>query len=215
MNKECIKKNQVLKLSILKKTEGNPQEMSKKEFQGLVSSIKEKGFILDDPVVWEHKPGEFKIISGHHRIKAAQEAGIKELNCKVLTNLSDKMARLLVLEANKRRGKLNPLNFERYIQDLLTDFEDLSLEEINDDIGAIIEDSISDDIEEIDLQEESNSLKLTITFKSFEEKEKFVDILDYYGNRGRSINDKIKQFVGITLRDQKKKEEKEENISAD
>ena len=79
------------------------------------------------------------------------------------------------------------------------------MDDINKEIGIISKEIITD-IEE--LQDESKSLKLTINFKSFEEKEKFVDILDYYGGRGRSINDKIKQFVNVFLRDMKKNEEK-------
>jgi hypothetical protein len=203
-----------LVLSELKETIGNPQEMTQTEFDGLVKSIKKKGFILDDPVVWEYKPGEYRIISGHHRIKAAAIAGYNELNCKIINDITEKQARLLVTEANTRRGKLNGLKFEQYIQDILSDFEETTLDEINDEIGILFDDIIAENSP--DLQKESESLKLTIQFKTFDEKEKFVEILDYYGGRGRGINDKILNFVNIILRDQKKKDENEEkNISAD
>lgn len=208
MSQDKIYNVKKLTLSELEETFGNPQEMDEKEFNGLVESIKEKGFILDDPVVWEYKTGKYRIISGHHRTKAAIKAGYTELNCKVLVGITEKQARLLVLEANKRRGKLNTLKFERYIQDILSDF-DINMDEINKEIGDII--NISDEIHiTSDVQPESDSLKLTIAFKSFEEKEQFIDILDFYGGRGRSITDKIKNFVGVILRDQKKRDEKEE-----
>lgn len=196
-----------LKLSNLEETFGNPQEMDELEYKGLVKSIKRKGFILDDPVVWEYEKEKYRIISGHHRTKAAIEAGYEYLNCKVLIGITEKQARLLVIEANKRRGHLNGLKFERYIQDIISDF-DIDIDEINNEIGEIVKNIIDEEIES-DLQKESESLSLTITFKSFEEKEQFVDILDFYGGRGRSINDKLKNFVGIILRDQKKRDEKE------
>jgi ParB-like chromosome segregation protein Spo0J len=196
-----------VELQILEETLGNPQMMSDKEFNGLVKSIKEKGFILDNPVVWEYEQNKYKIISGHHRIKAAMKAGYKELDCKILEDISEKQARLLVLEANQRRGKLDGTKFERYIQDILSDFEEINLDEIDESIGKITKDIID---MEPELQQESESLKLTITFKSYEEKEQFCEVLDFHGGRGRAISEKVKNFVDIILRDQKKKIEKEE-----
>lgn len=196
-----------INLRDLEETYGNPQAMTEKEYAGLVKSIKSKGFILDDPVVWEYDENKFRIISGHHRIKAAIECEYTELNCKVIAGITEKQARLLVIEANQRRGELDTLNLERYLQDILSDFTELNLDIINDEIG-VLQDIEIPEIES-DLQKESESLKLTIKFKSFEEKEQFCEILDYYGGRGRSINDKVKQFVNIFLRDQKKKDEEE------
>jgi hypothetical protein len=210
MIEKKIYETRKLILAELTETIGNPQSMTDSEFKGLVDSIKKKGFILDDPVVWEYEPKKFRIISGHHRIKAAIEAGYIELNCKIISGISDKVARLLVLEANNRRGNIDNLKLERYIQDVLSDFE-IGMDEINNEIGNIIKNSILENEIYADLQKESESLKLTICFKSFEEKEKFVEILDYYGGRGRSITDKIKNFVGIILRDQKKKDEKNDS----
>lgn len=197
----------ILLLANLEPTEGNPQEMTVAEFEGLKKSIKEKGFILDDPVVWEYDARKYRIISGHHRIKAALDIGYDKLSCKIISGVNEKQARLLVLEANKRRGNFNGVQFERFVQDILVDYKEIDLDEINNEIGVILEEAKG---EILDLQKESESLKLTINFESFEEKEKFVDILDYYGGRGRSIKDKVKNFVGIILRDQKKREEKEE-----
>lgn len=197
-----------LELSVLEETSGNPQSMSEGEFKGLVESIKEKGFILDDPVIWEYEVEKYRIISGHHRIKAARQAGYKELNCKILNDLTEKQARLLVVEANKRRGDFDGVKYEQYMQDVLSDFE-IDFDEINNEIGVIAKEIIETNEIESNLQQESKSLKLTISFESFEEKEEFVNILDYYGGRGRGIKDKLKNFVSIILRDQKKEEENE------
>lgn len=197
-----------LPLKTLIPTEGNPQEMDDKTYKGLVKSMKTKGWLLDPPVLWFRPDKEYQIISGHHRIKAAIDSGILETDCKVLSGITEEMARKLVAEANQRRGKPDPLKLEKYIQDILGDYKDINLDVLNEEIGIPINDIFKDVEEDLDLQKESESLKLTITFKSFEEKELFVEILDYYGNRGRSISEKIKQFVGIFLRDLKKKDEK-------
>ena len=52
-----------LKLKDLEEFGGNPQKMSKSEFNGLVESFKRNGWLLDAPVVWEYEENKYKIIA--------------------------------------------------------------------------------------------------------------------------------------------------------
>ena len=56
----------------------NARFMSKEVFENLVRNIKRDGKLESAPLVYQD--GErYKIISGHHRVKAAVEAGLKEI----------------------------------------------------------------------------------------------------------------------------------------
>ena len=70
------------------------------------------------PDVWEFSPGEYRIISGHHRIKAAIAAGILEHECNVIIDpeYTEKQAQLDVLQSNQRHGSFD--------NDLLREFID-------------------------------------------------------------------------------------------
>jgi DNA modification methylase len=121
-------------LSTLKETVGNPQVMTESEFKGLRKSIREKGFILDDPVVWEYKQDKYQIISGHHRIRAASLEGIKKLKCKIIEGLTKAQAEMLVLEANQRRGELDDKLLNEYVYNL-TSYDDVDIDTVYDYTG--------------------------------------------------------------------------------
>jgi len=135
MDKQLVGvKFQRLQLKALKETEGNPQIMSDDEFNGLVESIKQKGWLLDPAVAWLRPDGEYQIISGHHRVRAAIEAGLVEADVKVVEGLTDEQARLLVLEANQRRGRFDMASFDSFIDRIIGDF-DIDIETVIDEIG--------------------------------------------------------------------------------
>jgi DNA modification methylase len=129
----------MLQLKSLKETEGNPQYMDDKTFSGIVDSMKRKGWLLDAPVVWEKGENDYQIISGHHRVQAAIQAGIIETQCKVLKGITEENAKLLVLEANQRKGSFD--------DDILKDFIDDIVDKHDYDIDSIIgEVGFEDDI---------------------------------------------------------------------
>lgn len=64
----------------------NPQVMPEAEFNRLVKSFKKDGTLTSTILVREREPGKYVCISGHHRIKAAIRAGIKEGYCMVAYN---------------------------------------------------------------------------------------------------------------------------------
>ena len=126
---------ELLDLKTLEETPGNPQRMTHFQFEGLVNSIKEKGWLLDNAVVWHRPDGVYQIISGHHRVKAAIAAGIERAEIKVIKGITDEQARKLVLEANQRKGVFDKRKFNQFIDGIVSDFK-LDLDDVLKEIGA-------------------------------------------------------------------------------
>lgn len=68
------------KIEELKPSEYNPRKISEKQLNDLKKSMR-KLDILEPAVVNMHQERQNIIISGHQRIRAAQELGIKEYPC--------------------------------------------------------------------------------------------------------------------------------------
>jgi len=138
-----------LQLKSLVETTGNPQKTTDAEFKGLVKSIKKDGWLLDAAVCWKRPDGKHQIISGHHRVKAAIEAGLIDADVKVIEGIDEKQARLLVLEANQRKGAFDTKAFDDFVNSLSVDF-DIDMDAIFDKIGVIDEEQpkgVEDDYE--------------------------------------------------------------------
>ncbi len=142
-NKSVVKIDfQILSLKSLVETTGNPQRMSQDVFNGIVKSMKKDGWILDAPVVWHRPDKKYQILSGHHRVRAAIEAGIIETGCKIIEGITEEKALLKVLEANQRRGKFDDYELNSFIENLI-DTHDLDRDLILDEIGIEIDNIIS------------------------------------------------------------------------
>lgn len=126
--------HKLLQLKILKETPGNPQKMDDKTFVGLSNSMKEKGWLLDAPVIWEKAENDYQIISGHHRIKAAIKAGIVETQCKVIKGITEEQAGVLVLEANQRKGEFDDIMLNDFVTGLVDEY-DIDFDELVKQIG--------------------------------------------------------------------------------
>jgi len=132
-----------LQLKSLVETTGNPQVMTDAEFKGMVKSIKKDGWLLDAAVCWKRPDGKHQIISGHHRVKAAIEAGLIDADIKVIEGIDEKQARLLVLEANQRKGAFDFKIFNDFVDDIINKFN-IEKNDIFDDIGVIFEKGTND-----------------------------------------------------------------------
>jgi ParB/RepB/Spo0J family partition protein len=101
----------VLPIDSLHPVEWNPNEEDVATFNNLVESIKEEGFI--DPVTVVPIPkskGEYGIIRGEHRWKAAKLAGLDTITAVVVDWSEDEqMARSI--RHNVIRGRLDPAKF--------------------------------------------------------------------------------------------------------
>jgi ParB-like chromosome segregation protein Spo0J len=102
----------------------NPNKQSSFMFEREKSSIKEFGFI--DPVtVREVIPGEYQIVDGEHRWRAAKELGHTEVPITNLGKISDARAKALTDLLNNLRGTTDDLAQHEMIQSILNEDESL------------------------------------------------------------------------------------------
>ena len=73
----------------------------------LVESISENG-VLNPPLVRSMDNGRYQMVSGHRRMHACILAGIDAIDCKVLTNIDDDKATILMVDSNFQREQLLP-----------------------------------------------------------------------------------------------------------
>lgn len=102
----------------------NAQVLSDHEFAILVKTIKDDGDLLTTPLVRQHD-GELYCVDGEHRIRAALEAGIKEADVKLVTDMDLEEGRKRMLALNNLSGEAD----EKSLAKLL-----LAMEEGNEDI---------------------------------------------------------------------------------
>jgi len=136
-------KYEILPLKILKETPGNPQKLTQQEMNGMIKSMKEKGWILDAPVILKKADNDYQILSGHHRVQAGIGAGIVETGCKIVEGITEEQARIFVLEANQRRGRFDEFMFDDFVDDIINDFN-IDKEILFDEIGLYGKTNIED-----------------------------------------------------------------------
>lgn len=124
----------------LKEQELNAQEMPKHQFDALVRNIKNDGELQS--LIYVHQPdgpdGEIRIISGHHRVRAAYKAGLTEVPCIVETApLSPSQIRARQLAHNQIHGESDPKLLAQILEEIddvieltATGFTDQELEEL-------------------------------------------------------------------------------------
>lgn len=76
--------NILVDINVLKPYEGNARKHPKKQLKALSKSIKEYGF---NSLVLIDK--DYNIVCGHGRVESAKMAGLQEVECKILDNLTD------------------------------------------------------------------------------------------------------------------------------
>jgi ParB family chromosome partitioning protein len=86
----------------------------------LIASIKEIG-ILQPPVVRETKPGQYELIMGERRFRAAKAAGLKTIPVIIRQTADNDLLREALIE-NIHRSQLNALEEAAAYSQLLTDF---------------------------------------------------------------------------------------------
>ena len=120
----------------LSKLVSNPFQPRKhfdlEELDGLAKSIKQNG--LFTPILVKENPaGEYYIIAGERRSKAAKIAGLKTIKA-VVANLSDNEMQRIALVENIQREELNPIEVAISLKSMI-DTQKLKHEEIAEIIG--------------------------------------------------------------------------------
>ncbi|NJM29640.1 MAG: ParB/RepB/Spo0J family partition protein [Rhizobiales bacterium] len=108
-------------IELLRPNPNNPRKsFVESELEDLARSIRDKG-LLQPLVVRPRSNGEFEIVAGERRWRAAQRANQHELPA-VVRDLSDGEALEIALIENIQRSDLNPLEEARAYQQLIDQF---------------------------------------------------------------------------------------------
>lgn len=107
-----------MKLADLEKQETNARFMSNTMFSNLVANLRRDGALTSVPLVRPTETG-FKILSGHHRVAAAIEAGIEESEVMVLDEeITRDQEIALVLSHNSLSGEDDPSTLLRLYEEM-------------------------------------------------------------------------------------------------
>lgn len=109
-NSELIQR-QSLALGLLDGHEGNPNVMGARAFDLLVDNMQKHG--CTENVVVRPVGDRFQIVSGHHRVKAAQYLGWDDIPCAVINDpaFDEEAANFQLVRMNAIRGRLDPQAF--------------------------------------------------------------------------------------------------------
>jgi ParB family chromosome partitioning protein len=102
------------------------------DLEDLTKSIREKG-LLQPLVVRQRGSGEYEIVAGERRWRAAQHAGVHEVPV-LIRDLSDGEALEIALIENIQRADLNALEEARAYQQLMDQF-DYTQQQLADSVG--------------------------------------------------------------------------------
>ena len=120
-------------VELLRANPNNPRKHFKDEdLDELARSIREKG-ILQPLVAREKADGQYEIVVGERRWRAAQRAGVHEVPV-VIQNLSDGEALEIALIENIQRADLNPLEEARGFSQLMSEFS-YTQQQLADSVG--------------------------------------------------------------------------------
>lgn len=89
----------------------NPRIIQREDVvESIAASIKSSGFHQSHALQIYPNNKDFIILSGHHRIKAARNAGLKEVPCWIRDDLNEDEAYMLLVTDNAQ-GELSPLEY--------------------------------------------------------------------------------------------------------
>jgi ParB family chromosome partitioning protein len=162
----------------------------------LTESIREKGII--EPVIVRPKDGQYEIVAGERRFRAARQAGMTEIPC-IEHDIPDNEALEMSIVENIQRKDLNVIEQAQSIMSL-ADIYGYSHEEIAKKIGKsrvtvtelIRITDLPEHIKEKCLEMDINSKTFLLELTKIEDPEKMEAILGQYGQKPFS-RDKIKQ----------------------
>ena len=103
----------------LKPSDTNARRMSRFMYERLVENLRADGDLTSTPLVHEYKDGTTRIVSGHHRIRAAMEAGITHAKVMNITSpISEEHLTALQLSHNSLSGEDDPEILKEMLEEL-------------------------------------------------------------------------------------------------
>ena len=122
-----------LPINNLHPNEGNPNEMTEREFNLLYDKIERMGVtdaILVRPFP-EKGPEHYKIVGGHHRWEVAKLHGFEDIPCTIVTDpdFDDDQEQFQLMRHNLIRGKMSPQKFIKLYEKMSQKYADEILAE--------------------------------------------------------------------------------------
>ena len=108
------------------------KQFDEEELQGLAQSIKENG-LFTPILVKENEVGNYYIVAGERRTRAAKLAGLKTISA-ITADISDIEMQRITLVENIQRSDLNPIEMATSIK-VMIENQDLTQEEVSKIIG--------------------------------------------------------------------------------
>lgn len=94
-----------MNINEIKPNPNNPRKINKDDFDKLVESIKDTPKLLEAlPIIIDENN---IIISGHQRYKACLQLGIQDVPVKLMSNLTDKESKKLMIISNTHNGEFD------------------------------------------------------------------------------------------------------------
>lgn len=154
----------------------NPNVMEDEMFQQLVENIRERGALESMPYVWENdEEGHIEIISGHHRTRAADEAGLDEIWCIVETGeLSEDAVKAKQLAHNSISGEQDDQLVKRLYDDIESVDRRIEAYIDEEDLDVPTEDY---SVERVDADMERHTVNMMFLPRQLEQFEDTIDSL--------------------------------------
>ena len=119
-DKENVSRETLIKISRIEPNEGQPRKSFDEEtLKELADSMKEYGIL--QPLLVKRKGGNFQIIAGERRWRAAKMAGLKEVPVIVREYNKQQSVEIALIE-NVQRADLNPIEEALAYQQLMQEF---------------------------------------------------------------------------------------------
>lgn len=124
MKKSALK---YIKIAAIQERPGvNPNSMEPAQYEMLVNAIQKLGFV--QPITVRQYGNEYVLIDGHHRFRAAKDAGLPEIPALVADHLSDPQSAAAMLSLNRLRGDTDLGKAAQVLRELNElGFDDMSL----------------------------------------------------------------------------------------
>lgn len=217
-DKENVSRETLIKISRIEPNEGQPRKSFDEEtLKELADSMKEYGIL--QPLLVKRKGGNFQIIAGERRWRAAKMAGLKEVPVIVREYNKQQSVEIALIE-NVQRADLNPIEEALAYQQLMQEFG-LKQEEIALRVSKNRA-TITNSIRLLKLAEPVQQLLISGEISSgharallgLEDKEQQIALASQIIEKGLNVR-QIEKLVKMMTKPQKDEKEKEEGEEKD
>ena len=217
-DKENVSRETLINISRIEPNEGQPRKSFDEEtLKELADSMKEYGIL--QPLLVKRKGGNFQIIAGERRWRAAKMAGLKEVPVIVREYNKQQSVEIALIE-NVQRADLNPIEEALAYQQLMQEFG-LKQEEIALRVSKNRA-TITNSIRLLKLAEPVQQLLISGEISSgharallgLEDKEQQIALASQIIEKGLNVR-QVEKLVKMMTKPQKDEKEKEESEEKD